>query len=649
MPSPLPPAVGRSHPRPITREDLRIPLSDGTELYARVWRPLDDAPVPVLLEYSAGRLTDWTAAEDSRRHPWYAGHGYASVRVDLRGHGNSGGLPGDEHSEAALADGVEVIRRLAARPWCSGRVGLFGHGPAGTTALRLAALAPDTVRAVVTACPDGGHHLGGAVLAAGLHARLTALLAGAARPPDPRYVGDSWRAMWLARLNALEPPVEAWLAPRGPDEPARLTAAVPTLAVAGWDDPSCSLVLRLLDESAAPVPVRALVGPWPHGLPDDALPDTLRWWDHWLKDIDTGILAGPALRSWISTRWAGDDLWPSPDVRDIHYGLDGPLRSAGTASDDRFVRVRSPQHTGLNAGAYVPLGRPADRPSDQREEDGRSVCFDSQPLPEPLELLGLPSLRLRLRPGGTGSGEARSAGGLIVARLCDVTPDGTSTLLSRGVLALPPSAGVPAGAPADATVELSAAGHTVPAGHRLRLALSSAYWPWIWPTPGATGFGLDPSRSTLTLPARHLAADAGAVPLTVERPALPEPIHLHVTEPLTARPERLALHDIGRHEWRVELSPATDGTRTHPDGLVRDEHSVTAYRVLTAAPLSAQARTDHSVRLERPDIGWDTTVQTRTELRCDATHFIVHCHVSAFEAGSLLFTRDWHHRIPREG
>ncbi|MEV7022017.1 CocE/NonD family hydrolase, partial [Kitasatospora sp. NPDC093558] len=105
-----------SYPFHTTREDVRIPLPDGTELSARVWRPVSDEPVPALLEYSAGRLTDWSAADDARRHPWYAGHGYAAVRVDTRGHGNSGGLPvtpGDDHE---LADGTAVIAWLAARP-----------------------------------------------------------------------------------------------------------------------------------------------------------------------------------------------------------------------------------------------------------------------------------------------------------------------------------------------------------------------------------------------------------------------------------------------------------------------------------------------------------------------------------------------------
>ncbi|MGW6915449.1 CocE/NonD family hydrolase [Kitasatospora sp. NPDC054939] len=612
-PQPPPPPL----PHRTTREDLRLPLPDGTELYARLWRPAADEPVPVVLEYSAGRLTDRTAAQDARRHPWLAGHGLACARVDLRGHGNSGGTAPDPEQE--LADGAAVLAHLAARPWCNGRVGLLGHGRAGATALRLAARAPDTVRAVVTACPTPpGHRQGGAVLADEPHTRALDRLTAAALPPDPRYLGDAWRTRWLERLDALEP--EPWEPAHGETAPG-----VPTLAVAGWGDPSCTAVLALLEQPRT----RALLGPWPHGLPDEALPEALRWFDHWLRDLDTGVLGEPVLRARLGIRWIAEDHWPPTDVRPVRYGLDGPLRTAGTASDDRWVHVRSPQHTGLNAGSPVPHGRAADQPPDQREEDGRSVCFDSAPLPEALEVLGPPVLRLTLA----------APAGPVVARLCDVGPDGTSTLVTRGVL--DPAAAT------GAVLDLAATAHTFPPGHRLRLALSSAYWPRIWPAPEAAGHDLDPSGSALVLPVRHLAADAGTAPYEPAAPALPEPPAVRTTEPLTTRPERVTVHDIGRHEWRTELSPATDGTRTHPDGLVHDEHTVTAYRVLTGQPLSAEARSDRTVRLERPDIGWDITVRIRTEVRCTPTHLLAETHLTALEAGTPVLTRTWHHRLPR--
>ncbi|MEU9129612.1 CocE/NonD family hydrolase [Kitasatospora sp. NPDC048540] len=679
-----------SYPYPTTREDVHIPLPDGTLLFGRIWRPVTERPVPALLEYLPYGLTDRTAARDAERHPWYAGHGYAGVRVDARGHGNSEGLPEDEQTGTEAADGVAVVEWLAGQAWCSGRVGMFGLGRGGRTALRVAALDPAPLRAVVAVCAgdedhEDAHYLGGTLLATGLQNRTCADLASAARPPDPRYVGDRWRQLWLERLDALEPVVHRRLAHQSRDAYWRdggirdrhhaITAAV--LAVGGWADPHRDAVLRLVEQLDAPT--RGIIGPWPRQYPDQGLPpgpaigflqETLRWWDRWLHgpgsdsgsgsgtDTGSGTADGPALRSWMNEsvppaaayanrpgRWVGEDGWPSPDVREVRYGLDGALRGAGTASADRFVRVRSPQHTGVDAGRQVPAGGGADLPPDQREEDGRSVCFDSAPLPEPVELLGRPGVRLRLR--------CDTRRGQVAARLCDVAPDGSSALVTRGVLGLSARHGTERvvdwepGAVEEVEFDLAGIAHDFPAGHRIRLALSSAYWPWVWPQPDAAGFEVDPGGSVLTLPVRHLAADAGSPPVAFEAPEQAAPLAVRVSEPLTARPERLLVHDVAAGEWRLEASPGPAGPYTLPDGLVVAEHTVEAYRIRADDPLSAQARTDLTVRLERPEIGWDATVQLRAEIRCDATHFVTRNRLRALDGGDVLFERDWERRIPR--
>ena len=669
-----------SYPHQTVREDVRIPLADGVELSARIWRPVTGGPVPALLEYLPYRLSDRTAPRDTQRHPWYAGHGYASVRVDVRGHGNSGGLPGDEYSAQELADGVAVIEWLAAQRWCSGNVGMFGISWGGFNSLQIAALAPPALKAVVTVCSTDDrydndvHYIGGSMLAVDMHAWSAAMLAFASRPPDPKYVGDEWRRMWLERLDAVDPFIHPWLSHQTRDDYWRrgsvcedygaVKAAV--LAVGGWGDPYRDAVLRLVEHLDAPV--RGLIGPWSHQYPDQGLPpgpaigflqETLRWWDHWLKGADTGVMREPALRSWINEsvrpattyetrpgRWVGDDSWPSADVRDIHYGLDTALRTAGTASDDRFVHVHSPQHTGVDAGRFLPFGNASDLPPDQREEDGRSVCFDSTPLPERVEILGRAAVGLRLRTA------ARR--GQVVARLCDVAPDGSSTLVTRGVLNLSARHGrdqavewTP-GATEDVTFGLAGIGHAFPPGHRIRLSLSSAYWPWVWPQPQDAGFDTDPGHGTLTLPVRHLAADAGSPPITFEPPEQAAPLAVRHTEPLTSRPGRLVIRDVATDEWRLEVDPGHGGSRTYPDGLVHDEQAVEAYRIRSGDPLSAETRSDWTIRLERPDIGWDVTVRTRSEITCDATHFTTHNRVTALEGGSVIFTREWQRRIPRE-
>ncbi|UUN28539.1 CocE/NonD family hydrolase [Streptomyces sp. FIT100] len=657
--------IRTDYPYETRQDDVRIPLSDGIRLYARIWRPLDDEPVPALLEYLPHRLTDATAARDRQRHPWYAGHGYASVRVDMRGHGNSEGVPGDAYPPAELADGAAVVAWLAEQPWCDGGVGMFGVGRGGTTALAVAALAPEPLKAVVTVCStdDRYDRPGG-----GAHARSAALLAGAARPPDPLYAGDTWRELWLNRLQAVEPALHTWLEHPTRDaywehgsireEYGAIRAAV--LAVGGWHDPYRDTVLRLV-QHLDPARVRGLIGPWCHQYPDRGLPpgpaigflqETLRWWDHHLKGATAagsaspagGVMGEPLLRAWIGEshppattyatlpgRWVGDDVWPSPRTTPRVHVFRGPP-----------VVVDSPQHTGVDAGRFVPAGGDADLPPDQREEDARSASFDFA-VTERTEILGRPRVRLRIHRDAPG--------GQAVARLCDVGPDGSSTLVTRGVLDLSARHGPdrrdawPPGATEDVCFELSAIGHAFPPGHRIRLAVSSAYWPWIWPSPGTAGFTLEPEGSSLELPVRAPGDTAGAIGFG--EPEQSEP--LGVVTPVTLdepRPGRLVVRDVAKGEWRLETDPADGGTHVHPDGLEYTEEALDTYTIQERDPLSARARSDRTIRLHRPDLAWDIHIEARSETSCDGDGFLTSDELVCRHGQEVVFHRTWEKRIP---
>ncbi|WP_328781013.1 CocE/NonD family hydrolase [Streptomyces canus] len=659
--------IRTSFPYETTHDDVRIPLPDGTFLYARVWRPLTPEPVPAILEYLPYRLTDWTAPRDWQRHPWYAGHGYASVRVDVRGHGNSEGVPGDEYSATELADGVEVVNWLAAQPWCDGRVGMFGISWGGFNSLQIAALAPEPLKAVVTVCSTDDrydndvHYMGGSVLAVDMHARAATMLAFVSRPPDPLHAGDAWRDMWLERLEQVDPLIHTWLDHQTRDDYWRhgsvcedygaIDAAV--LAVGGWHDPYRDTVLRLVEHLPAER-VRGLIGPWSHQYPDRGLPpgpaigflqETLRWWDQHLKGVDTGVMREPLLRAYVSDshppatvhdtlpgRWVGEPTWPSPNVTTVSYGLQGPP-----------VLVRSPQHTGVDAGRFFPFGNDADLPPDQREEDARSACFEFA-VGEETWVLGRPRVRLRVT--------SEVSRGQVVARLCDVAPDGSSTLVTRGVLNLSARHGrdraVPwePGATQEVSFELNGIGHAFPPGHRIRLAVSSAYWPWIWPQPGSqAGFALEPAGSFLELPVRAREASSD---IAFEEPEQSEP--LGVSHPATfdePRPERLVVRDVAKGEWRLEVDPRYGGTRVYPDGLEVTEDALETYTIDEHDPLSARTRSDWSIRLHRPELAWDATVRTRSEITCDGTDFHTSNEVVCADGGEVVFHRTWEKRIPR--
>ncbi|WP_405892905.1 CocE/NonD family hydrolase [Streptomyces sp. NBC_01527] len=654
-------------PYDTAHEDVWIPLPDGTRLHARIWRPITDEPVPALLEYLPYRLSDWTAPRDRQRHPWYAGHGYASVRVDARGYGNSEGLPGDAYDATGPADGVAVVRWLAGQEWCTGRVGMFGISWGGSVSLRIAALAPESLKAIVTVCStddrydNDAHYMGGSVLAVGMHARAATTLAFAARPPDPAHVGDGWKAMWLKRLEAVDPPVHTWLAHRTRDaywahgsvceDYSAIEAHV--LAVGGWHDPYRDTVLRLVAH-LDPAKVRGLIGPWSHQYPDRGLPpgpsigflqETLRWWDQHLKGEETGVVSEPLLRSWISGshrpatvyetlpgRWVGDTGWPSKNVTTVAYALQGGPQT-----------VRSPQQTGLDAGRFVPFGNDADLPPDQRDEDAKSVSFEFPVEDVPLEILGRPRVKLRIRMDVPH--------GQVIVRLCEVTPDGASTLVTRGALNLSARRGrdrsddwTP-GATEDVTFELNGIGHAFSPGHRIRLAVSSSYWPWIWPQAGSAGFTLDADGSLLELPVRHRAEEPS---ITFEEPEQAEP--LLVVLPVTLdepRPERLVVRDVAKGEWRLEVDPRYGGTRVHPDGLEFTEDGVDVYTIQENDPLSARTRSDRTIRLHRPETAWDVKIETRSEISGDEHDFLTSDEMVGKDGDEIVFHRTWVKRIPR--
>ena len=786
--------IREEFPYGVIHDDVRIPLDGGIQLYARIWRPVTDDPVPALLEYLPYRLTDWTAPRDAQRHPWYAGHGYASVRVDIRGNGNSDGVMTDEYSEQEILDGVAVIEWLARQPWCSGQVGMFGISWGGFSALQIAARAPEALKAIVTVCSTDDrydndvHYMGGALLGIDMHAWAATMLAYAARPPDPRYAGTSWREQWLARLEGLEPFIHTWLAHQQRDDYWKhgsvcedygsIKAAV--LAVGGWHDPYRDTVFRLVEHlSELGGPVRGVVGPWSHQYPDQGLPpgpsigflqETLRWWDHWLKpvekvsdeesdadaesgegeiaaadsgidisagadggagggggssadgdadgggapgggddvaandevtvdvvadatadmgvdarvdaqvdeDVDaaqdadispdiaegatheaeaavaTGALAEPLLRTWMCEsvrpatmyevrpgRWVGDESWPSEQVAMTEIALSHPVEVA----DARLLPVHSPQHTGVDAGRFFPIGNPGDLPPDQRAEDGRSVCFDTAPLTGRLEILGRASIRLRL------TCQAERAN--VIVRLCDVAPDGASTLVSRGVLNLLARAGrdrrtpwVP-GETGDVEFELTSAGHAFPSGHRIRVALSSAYWPWIWPHAEGAGYDVDPANSSIRIPVRDPLRDSSRPEITFPQSEHAEPLQVRVTETRNGRPLRAVARDIASGLWAMDIDPAYGGSRKYPDGLECSEFARERYWIQEHDPLSARARSDWSIRLRREEQDWDARVVTVSETRCTATAYIVENSAKCFDGEELVFERTWRKEIPR--
>ena len=215
-----------SFPRPVREVGhVLIPLQDGTNLAARIWLPRDAErdPVPAILEYLPYRKRDGTYDRDALTHPYLAGHGYASIRVDIRGSGESDGLLSDEYSQQEQDDALEVIAWLAEQPWCDGAVGMMGISWGGFNALQVAARRPPALKAIISLCStddryrDDVHYMGGAKLSSGF-AWASFLFGTICRPPDPALVGARWRDMWLHRLENVPLFLERWMRHQRRDE-----------------------------------------------------------------------------------------------------------------------------------------------------------------------------------------------------------------------------------------------------------------------------------------------------------------------------------------------------------------------------------------------------------------------------------------------
>ena len=655
-------------PRPVREiQTCWIPLADGCRLAARIWLPEDAErdPVPAILEYLPYRCRDGTILRDAETYRYLAGHGYAGVRVDLRGTGDSDGLMHDEYLAQEQADACAVIAWIADQPWCSGNVGMWGISWGGFNALQVAAHRPPALKAIITLCStddryaDDTHYMGGCLLTGNLSWAAT-MFAFSARPPDPAVVGDGWRAQWLERLANIPVLAANWTEHQRRDPYWQQgsvcedfgSIACPVYAVGGWADAYTNAIPRLL--AGLQVPRKGLIGPWAHAYPHVAKPgpaigflqEARRWWDHWLKGAATGIMDEPMLRVWLQEsmppaphyetwpgRWVAEPAWPSPDIGVTAFAL----------GDDREpISICSPQSTGATAGAWCPYGLPGDMPIDQTIDDARSIAFDLPSLDERLEVLGAPIVHLDLaldRPWG-----------LVAVRLMDVAPDGAATRISYGLLNLThrdshatPQALEP-GRRYSMAIRLNDIGHAFPAGHRIRIAVSTSYWPTVWPSPQAVTLTLFPDGCRLELPVR--SPRRGQAPTLAPFPpseAASTIAHEHIRE--------------GRRERFVDTAsePGIVRVTAHKDrGAVRlldidleiDGAGVEEYEIDDSDPLSARLATSWTYRLARGD--WQVRTETRMTFAATAQTFIVTAALDAFEGDTRVFCHTWHYDIPRD-
>lgn len=665
------------YPHPVREiEHVEIPMPDGCRLAARIWLPADAEarPVPAILEYIPYRKNDLTAGRDAITHPYIAGHGYAVVRLDLRGTGDSEGLMRDEYLQQELDDGYAAIAWIAAQPWCDGQVGMIGISWGGFNGLQIAAMRPPALKAVITCCStddryaDDVHYMGGCLLIDNL-SWASIMFGRNTLPPDPRHKPESWRELWQLRLRESGLWLKAWLEHQHRDEFWKHGSvcedfsriACPVYAVSGWADGYCRSVFRLMEKLQ--VPRKGLVGPWAHTYPHVARPqpaigflqESLRWWDHWLKGRDTGIMDEPMLRLFMQDsvpprshceerpgRWVAEAAWPSPRIerRAFALGSDGSLAGEGRGVPAEARTIRSPLRVGLRGGRWCSYGVIGDQPVDQRVEDSGSLVFETAPLDAPIEIAGEAALEL------TVASDKPIA--MVAVRLVDVAPDGAATRVSYGLLNLThrnghehPEPLVP-GERYRVRVPLKHVAQRFPAGHRIRLAISTSYFPVAWPAPVPATLTVCPEGSRLELPVRPenpedaslpaFPAPEGAPPLAVERIAHPE-IFCRVVE------------DLGGGRTMLEIGSGAGTYRLVDTDLTITMEGQERYSFQGDEIGSVMGETSWRLEISRGD--WRIRSITETTLTADAEAFRVEARLTAWEGEAVAHEQRWSETIPR--
>ena len=656
-------------------EHTTIALADGGRLAAKIWLPEDAEadPVPAILEFLPYRKRDGTAKRDAVTHSYFAGHGYACVRVDLRGSGESEGLLADEYTKQEQDDGCAAIDWIARQPWCSGAVGMIGISWGGFNGLQIAARRPPALKAVISLCStddryaDDVHYMGGCLLTENLN-WASVMFSIMTLPPDPALVGADWRAMWLERLENHPLLIEPWLTHQRRDAYWKHGSVCedygaiecPVYAVGGWEDGYSNAVFRLLANLRAPC--KGLIGPWAHAYPHIARPgprigfldEALRWWDHWLKGIETGIMDEPRLRVWMQEsappaaerderpgRWVAEEDWPSARIEPERYALN-PGRLDKRPGAERPLVHRSPQTLGAAWGEWCAYGSAADLATDQREDDGLSLTFDGAPLTRRMEILGAPVADLELavdRPTAQ-----------LALRLCDVAPDGRSTRVSFGVANLTHRDGHETPAPLEpgrryqVRVQLNEIAHAFPKGHCVRLAISTAYWPLLWPSPEPVTLTLYGGASRLLLPVRpKRAEDRRLTAFPPAAGAAPE-----ARTPLrSGRYERRQTRDLLTGAAVIEIESDDGVERIESHGLEIGGSALHRYGIAPDDPLSARHETLYRIAHARGD--WQVGSETRTVMTATATDFLITATLEAFENDRPVFTKAWDVKIPRDG
>jgi putative CocE/NonD family hydrolase len=632
----------------VIERNLAIPLSDGAELSADLYRPAGPGPFPALLSFYPYHKDDMIGATFEGPRRYFAENGYAHLLIDFRGLGGSSGIAWDAMDRREGVDGAQAVEWIARQKWCDGNVGMWGLSYGGISSLKVAAENPPHLKAIIPMqgsadiyrdyiAPSGCRTCLGSYGAWG-----SFMLAMNLMPPTNTDAQGRWYRLWLERMENGTPYVLPWTEHPNYDEYWRTKAvdpakiSIPTFIIGGWRDIFPEGMPALYPHLKGPK--KLLMGPWMHGLPETSpfdaieyLPTMKRWFDHWLRGEKNGIAEEPPVTIKVqnSTEWRHEREWPvaRAATQTLFLAPGGVLRRSADR-EEQGENYRADPTVGTAGGLWDPMALGVGLPLDQTDDDRKSLAFTSEPLSEDVEITGAPAAIVH---AAITSGEDAN----LVAKLCDVDPEGGSSLITTGWLkashresSARPSRPRP-GEAQEYKIELWSTSYRVPRGHQIRLSISCSDFPRIWP---------DAVKPEIRVFFGGKRASSIALPVV---PAAQEPAR----GPAVRAPESIPPRPGFMPIWKIERDlvsggvAVTTGQRSSmplPQGGTLDIDTVAVAKVSEARPDAAAVQGETTMRVALHNVG---TIEVHTASFVTQSAIALNGRVTL--DGRLIFEKRW--------
>lgn len=656
----------------------RIRMRDGVELAARITRPDADGKFPAIMGYNPYRRLTSIKAEPSEHDyshgihgaSYFAERGYVVVDYDVRGTGNSAGSSEEMYSDRERRDGYDMVEWIASQPWCNGNVGMWGISYGGVDTWQVAAQAPPHLKAVIVRAGTEDvygdwTYPGGVMRPLYMYGGYAPMMtASNFAPPDIEVVGEKWADIWREHLENNVPWGIGFInhqfdGPYWRDRSVRPDydrIKCPVFVIEGWADWYYTAVLRAFEHLK--VPKRALIGPWAHYWPENAFPgpridgrrEYLKWFDQWLKGIDTGVLKEPPVTIWVRQYkppapiyledngfWRQENEWPLARTQytPMYLHPDGKLSRelpsvTGDQHDDYAYRPSVGIMSGIHARGNV---SPWAMPLDQRLDETYSLTYTTPELKEDLEVTGNPTAALYV------SSSADTA--YFEVKLCDVAPDGISKLVTYGGLNAAQRTSrtnpepLKPGEIYEVKIPLNSLAYTFPAGHRIRVDIASADFQNAWPTAKSAVNSIHRSSK---YPSHVVLPVAPA-----QDPKLPPP-DLKPSPNLLPQLEKVPKPTYTVTQDLVNQTISVDTTTAREEPSTGISHAT--YTVSNTNPANVVVKGSTEYIVSRPEA--EIKVEAQCVTASDATCFRHLVEVEVTVNGKRHFNKSWSVLVPRK-